>query len=93
MIKNLDKNKFLVNKKELHEFHYMKSSYYSDHIFFDNDFLCKSRKFGERDVLYNDRAYDLCINNYTKEFYNKINIILTNFINTNDYCINISHDQ
>jgi hypothetical protein len=93
MIKNLDKNKFLVNKKELYEFHYMKSSYYSDHIFFDNDFLYKSRKFGKRDVLYTERAYDLCINNYTKEFHNKINIILTNFINSNDYCINISHDQ
>ena len=91
MIKNLDKSRFLVNNKELYEFHYMKNSYFSDNIFFDNDFLYKSRKFGERDVLYTERAYDLCINNYTKEFHNKINRILINFINSNDYCIDISH--
>ena len=69
----------------------MKEYYFGDNIFFDNKFIYKKRRFGERDVLYTEKAYDFWLEKYTIEDHNKINKTITNFINSNDYCLNISH--
>ena len=91
IIRNLNNINFTINKKDLYEYHYMKEYYFGDNIFFDNKFIYKKRKFGERDVLYTEKAYDFWLKKYTVEEHKKINKIITNFINSKDYCINISH--
>ena len=53
--------------------------------------IYKNRKLGERDVLDTEKAYDFWLEKYTAEDHKKINKIITTFINSKDYCINISH--
>ena len=94
LLKNLDKLKLNINKKEIYEYYFMMHIYYSKDWLFNNIVRIENEMGGFRKI-FNRKLYEIWMNEFSEKKHFKILDTLENFMKSKSFrlsYINLKHD-